>query len=95
VRALEAGPAVFVSAHQPESLEALLETLRARARTRFAQVVVRVPASDGQTLAELHRDGEVLGSQEEDGSMLVTARVPQALRGRLAARRGVEVKGVE
>jgi GTP-binding protein HflX len=95
VRALETGPAVFVSAHQPASLEALLETLRVRARARLAQVVVRVPVVDGQTLAELYQRGEVLGRKEEDDVIVVMARVPEALRGRLAARPGVEVRGVE
>jgi len=93
-RALDPWPAVFVSAHQEETLEALRETLKARMRARLAQVVVRFPASDGETLAVLYREGEVLSRAEEDGSLAVTVRVPRALLGRLAGRPGTEVQEV-
>ena len=95
IRALDPRPAVFVSAHQPESLEALRETLKARIRARLAHVVVRFPAADGEVLAVLHREGEVLRRAEEDGALAVTARVPRALLGRLASRGGVHIGEVE
>ena len=94
VRALDPRPAVFVSAHQEETLEALKETLKARMRSRLAHVVVRFPAGDGEVLAVLHREGEVLGRVEEDGALAVTVRLPRALIGRLAIRPGVEVREV-
>ena len=80
-----------MSALQPGSLDALRETLKARVRVRLAHVVVRFPAADGEMLAVLHREGEVLQRIEEGGSMAVTARLPRALLGRLAGRPGVEI----
>jgi GTP-binding protein HflX len=91
IRALDPRPAVFVSAHQTESLEALRETLRARMRARLAHVVVRFPAGDGEMLAVLHREGEVLHRAEENGALAVTVRVPRALLGRLASRPDVNI----
>jgi GTP-binding protein HflX len=91
IRALDPHPAVFVSAHHSESLDALRETLKARVRARLAHVAVRFPAADGEVLALLHREGEVLDRVEEDGMLEVTARIPRALLGRLAGRPGLEV----
>jgi GTP-binding protein HflX len=95
VRALEPRPAVFVSAHQPESLESLRETLKARLRARLAHVIVRVSATDGDTLATLHREGEVLDRAEEGDVMEVRVRLPRAVMGRLAGRDGVEIRETE
>jgi GTP-binding protein HflX len=95
IRALDPRPAVFVSAHQPESLEALRETLKARMRARLAHVVVRFSAADGETLAVLHREGEVLDRAEEEGALAVTVRLPHAVLGRLAGHPGVEVGEVK
>ena len=94
VRALEPTPAVFVSALDPESLEALRETLRARAQACLAHVVVRVPVTDGEAIAAVYREGDV--TERVDGSMTVslTARLPKELLGRLAQRSGVTVDGV-
>jgi len=46
--------------------------------------------SDGKLLAQLHRDAEVLGQEQTDGTVVVTARVEARLLGRLR-REGVEV----
>lgn len=94
VRALEPRPAVFVSAYQAESLEALRETLKARIRARLAHVVVRFPSSDGESLAELYREGEVLGRVEAEGVLAVTVRLPRAFLGRLATRPGFAIEEV-
>jgi GTPase len=94
VRALESRPAVFVSALQAETLEALRDTLRARTRARLAHVEVRLPAADGEMLAALYREGEVIHRVDRDGTILVTARLPWALVGRLRGRAEVEVREV-
>ncbi len=94
VRALEPRPAVFVSALQVESLEALRDTLRARTRARLAHVEVRLSATDGEMIAALYREGEVIQRADEGGTVLVTARVPWALLGRLRGRAHVEVREV-
>ena len=92
-RAFEPVPTLFVSAHDPASLEALKELLRARIRQRLRVVRVDYPAADGEVGALLHRDGEVLGVEEatEDGRMVMRARIPVPLLGRIQTRRGVVV----
>jgi GTP-binding protein HflX len=94
VRTFEKAPAVFVSAHQPATLEALREALKARVRARLQQVRLHLPARDGEALAALYREGEVL-EREDRGSVIdVTARVSDALLGRLRQRAGVRVLDV-
>ena len=92
VRALEVTPAVFVSAHRPESLEALKETLRARVRGRLARVVMRIPVADGASIAAVYREGEVMERTDERLAVSLTARVPQELLGRLSVREGIVVE---
>lgn len=94
VRALEKTPAVFVSAHQPATLESLLEALKARVRARLQHVRLHLPARDGEALAALYREGEVI-EREDRGSVIdVTVRVPEALLGRLRQRDGIQVLDV-
>jgi len=93
VRALETHPAVFVSALDQGSLSDLRETLRARMRARLAHVVIRLDATDGEGLAALYREGEVLRRVEEDGAVIVTVRLARALVDRLAER-GTDVHEV-
>jgi GTP-binding protein HflX len=93
VRALEAHPAVFVSALNQGSLGDLTETLRARMRARLARVVIRLDVTDGEGLAALYREGEVIRREEEDGAVLVTARLPRAFVDRLTER-GTDVHEV-
>ena len=92
IRSLEPHPAVFVSALDDESLDPLRETLRARMQARLAHLIVRVPVTDGQTLAALYREGDVLARTDEVGVVVVTVRVPAALRGRLDRTAGVEIE---
>ena len=94
IRALEPIPAVFVSALDPDSLDALRDTLRARALARLAHVVVSVPVQDGETIAALYREGEVESRVDTDTSVAITARLPIAVAGRLARRDGVTVENV-
>lgn len=94
IRALEPTPAVFVSANDPSTLEALRETLRARVRSQLAHVVVRVPVADGETIAALYREGEVMARVDENMQVSLTARVPRGLLGRLVGRPGIVVEEV-
>lgn len=91
IRGLGERSAVFTSAHDPRRLAELEETLRARLRAQLSEVRVRVPAEDGETLARLHREGEVLEMNGDGGGIDVTARVRPDLVGRLRKRRGVRV----
>lgn len=92
VQAFNATPAVFVSAHNPESLDSLRETLRARLRSQLAHVVVHIPVTDGEAIASLYQEGDVVHRVDEDSHVSLTARIPPALRGRLASRSGVTIK---
>ncbi len=94
IRALEPTPAVFVSAHDVETLGVLRDTLRARAQNRFARVVVRIPVADGRTIAALYREGEVIERVDDRMEVALTVRIPSELLGRLAARAGITIEEV-
>jgi GTP-binding protein HflX len=68
--------------------------LRTSAQALRPLARVRVPLGDGRLLAELHREGEVMSQHQEDGVVLVTARVEARLLGRLRREGvGVEIEG--
>jgi len=92
IRALDPSPAVFVSALRPESMPKVREALMARVRARMARFKVSVPAEDGETLAALYREGEVLGQEGNGARVEVDVRLPEALRGRLARKQGIEIR---
>jgi GTP-binding protein HflX len=91
VRAFANRPALFVSAHQPNTLEALLEALKARIRARLAKVRIEVPVADGEALALVYREGEVLDRTDFDDRVALTARLAERVVGRLRARDGVQI----
>jgi GTP-binding protein HflX len=95
IGALDSTPAVFVSAHEPATLEALREALKARLQARLAHVRVRVPVSDGEAIAQLYREAEVMDRADDACAVTLTVRVPASLLGRLAARAGVGVEDVD
>ena len=94
IRALEPTSAVFVSAHDDATLVSLKETLVARIRARLQEVVVRVPVEDGQTLAAIYREAEVIERADEGTGVLLTVRIPAPLLGRLRRLKGVHVQPV-
>jgi GTP-binding protein HflX len=94
VRATYATPAVFVSALQPDSLGPIRETLLARLRARMQRVHLHLPARDGEALAALYREGEVLGREDNGTVIEIRARVPDALLGQLRKREGIHVLDV-
>lgn len=79
---------VFVSAVRPGGLETLRGDLERRQQASRPVEEFRVPAADGKTLAELHRVGEVLEQRADDDVIVVRARVPRDVAGRLRARLG-------
>ncbi len=91
VRGLFAGPAVLVSAHEAGGLDELRAALLAAVRARRPEVRVRISAADGETLAAIYREGEVLSRVQHDSSIDVLARLPAATLGRLQSRRLIEV----
>ena len=82
--------AVFVSAVHEGGLEPLRRALGAAVRSRRPLTEIRLPASDGKLLAEIHRGGEVVDQKTEGDQMVVRARVDEALAGRLR-RAGAQV----
>jgi GTPase len=75
--------AIFVSSVSEGGLEPLRRALEAATRSKRPVTKIRVSLSDGRTLAEIHQSGEVLDQTVDGDSMIVTARVDDALAGRL------------
>ena len=84
--------AVFVSATTDEGLEPLRRALLAYARNRRPVTEIRLPLSDGKMLAEIHREAEVLDQRHEGDELVLTARLDEALAGRLR-QGGAAIKG--
>ena len=64
------------------AVPALREALRGAVRATLETVRVTIPASDGKTVAEAYREGEVLSNEVVSGQVVLTARVPLAVAGR-------------
>lgn len=93
VRALYPHPAAFGSAVEGGGLGELRSALLGAIRAQRPQVHVTLPAADGETLAALYREGEVLSQEEHGGRIDVVARLPVRVIGRLRQRGGVVVEG--
>lgn len=91
IRAFEDTPAVFLSTFRPETFEPLRALFKARIRGGLRHLSVRVGAYDGETLAMLHREGEVLSQSQVEDTLELEIRVPQSLAGRLLQRASVEL----
>jgi GTP-binding protein HflX len=87
-------PALFVSAVEDGALEPLLSELRERVRTRFPEVKLDLPASAGDLIAAIHREGEVIEQREDDERIHLTARIPESLLGRLQKNPQVVLAGL-
>jgi GTPase len=91
VRALFDSPAVFTSAVAPQGLAELRGLLTEEVRKRRPEVRVIIPATDGEALASIYREGEVLARAAVGGSIELAARLPASSIGRLRQRAGVVV----
>jgi GTP-binding protein HflX len=85
---------VYVSAKETGGLDPLRQLLLAELRELRPEVHLVIPAADGEALASVYRDGEVVRRQDRDGSIDVIVRLPRAALGRWRQRAGVEVVGV-
>ena len=83
---------VFVSAVTPDGLEPLRRALLAAVRAQRPLVSIRISASDGRLLAEVHRSAEVVGQRMDGEVVVIEARADEALAGRLR-QAGAEVLG--
>ena len=91
LQAFHPHPVVFVSALESETTEELRATLLARVRARLSHVAIQIPVTDGEAVAALYREGEVLEREDDGGSVRLVARVPAPLLGRLRQRAGIQV----
>jgi GTP-binding protein HflX len=75
--------AIFVNTTTDEALDPLRRALRHAVRARRPVAEVRLSSGDGRMLAEIHAHGEVLEQRTEGEELVVRARLPERLRGRL------------
>ena len=86
-------PAVFTSTLEEGGLQEVIDLLEAQVRGQRPEVRVVIPAADGETLATIYREGEVISREERGTTIDVRARLPPPTLGRLRQREGVEVGG--
>ncbi|CAN5758710.1 GTPase HflX [soil metagenome] len=75
--------AVFVSTQAEHGLDPLFRALRHAMRARRPVAEVWLHPRDGKLLAEIHQHGEVLDQRSEGEQIVIRARLPERLRGRL------------
>jgi GTP-binding protein HflX len=75
--------AVFVNTTSDEALDPLRRALRHAVRARRPEAEVWLSPADGRMLAEIHAHGEVLDQRTEGDQLVIRARLPERLRGRL------------
>ena len=75
--------AIFVNTTSDDALDPLRRALRHAVRARRPVAEVRMSSGDGRMLAEIHAHGEVLEQRTEGDQLVVRARLPERLRGRL------------
>ena len=95
VRALEDTPSVFVSAMRDDSLLRIRDALKARIRMGLRTLRVTLSSGDGETIAILHRKGEVLAQTAVGARLQVDVRVPMPLVGMLQAKDGIEIQDLD
>ena len=82
---------IFVSAVEQNGLMELRTLLHEELREQRPEVHVVLPSSDGEALATLYREGEVIKREDVDGNIDLLVRMPPALLGKLQRREGVNV----
>ena len=85
------GACVFTSTREPDGLSAFRSALREAVRNRWPAVRLILPASDGGSLAEVYREGEVLSREENGEQIEITVRLPVQVLGRLRSRNGLHI----
>lgn len=69
--------AVIVSSVRPGGLEELIQALAERAKTMAPVVRVVVPATDGKRIAEVYRQGEVVGREDTEEGVVLKVRMAE------------------
>jgi GTP-binding protein HflX len=82
---------VFTSAVEDAGLDELRTLLAQELRDQRPEVHIVMPSTDGEALASVYREGEVVKREDADGVIDLIARLPLPLLGRLQRRDGVSV----
>ncbi|MGQ0562040.1 MAG: GTPase HflX, partial [Gemmatimonadota bacterium] len=90
-RAIYQQRSIFVSAVEEKGLLELRALLHDELRALRPEVHVLIPAADGETLAAVYREGEVVRRDDVAGRIELIARLPVPLLGKLQRRAGVVV----
>ncbi len=93
VEALYPEPAVYTSTVEQEGLVGLVDFLEDQIRDQRPEVHVLIPAADGESLATVYREGEVIRQEEHGTTIDLLARLPKPTLGRLKQREGVQING--
>ena len=93
IESLYPEPALFTSTVERKGLEPLVEFLEDQIRSQRPEVHVLIPAADGESLATVYREGEVISQEERGTTIDIRARLPQPTLGRLKQRAGIEING--
>jgi GTPase len=91
--ALFAQRVVLASAVERDGAAALRDLLRVQQQAGRPQVRLLIPVVDGEALAEIYREGEVLSREDEGAVIGLVARLPLPALGRLQRRNGIRVIG--
>jgi GTPase len=83
---------VFVSSLEVDGVEPLRELLRERIRSANPRVRISLSSAEGGLLAEIYREGEVLARTDDGPLIVVDARLPRAVLGRLRQVPHVQVQ---
>lgn len=75
-----------VSAYTGEGIEPLLRQIAAHLSRSDVVYTYAIPASDGKAIAWLHKEGEVLAAESDEGNLLVKVKLSADNRGRFEAR---------
>ncbi len=75
--------AVFVSSMAEGGLEPLRRALLVAAKKGSEIAEIRLPAEDGELLADIYRNGSVLSQRTDNGQIVLRARLGEQLAGRI------------
>jgi GTPase len=86
-------PAAFTSTIEEDGTAELVALLEEQVRAQRPEVRMTIPSSDGESLATVYREGEVIHREDRGAMIGLTARLPQPTLGRLRQRQGVHIDG--
>jgi GTPase len=87
-------PTAYTSTIEEDGTAELIALLEDQVRRQRPEVTVHIPAGDGESLATVYREGEVVRREEHGTTIGLTARLPAPTLGRLRQRAGIQVDGL-